>query len=231
MISNNQIIIRLILSALIGAMIGVEREFINRPAGLRTHVLVTLGSALFMMISIDGYAKLPEGIMGDPYRIAAQVVSGIGFLGAGTIIKTGTDIKGLTTAASLWVSAGIGLAIGTGYYLGAILTVVIVMITLISSRLTETRIFKKGHSSLVITGESKLGIDKEIADYLHRNHITVKKLELTQIDEDLDGELDGFCVRLFIKYPRRKNYLIMIEELEEIEGIDEVKYERVDIKY
>lgn len=231
MITNNQIIIRLVLAALIGGMIGVEREFNNRPAGLRTHVLVTLGSTLFMMVSIDGYANLPEGIKGDPYRIAAQVVSGIGFLGAGTIIKTGTDIKGLTTAASLWVSAGIGLAVGTGYYVGAIVTVTIVMITLISSRLTETRIFKKGHSSLVIKGQSRIGIDIEIGNYLRENNITVKKLELTQVDEDLDGQLDGFCVRLFVKYPRRKNYMVMIQELEMIEGIDEVKYERVDIKY
>ena len=118
MISEIEIVKRLILSAILGGLIGVEREVNNRPAGLRTHILVTLGSTLVMLVSIDGLHRDGGAILSDPYRLAAQVVSGIGFLGAGTIMRTGNSINGLTTAASLWVSAGIGLAIGTGYYLG-----------------------------------------------------------------------------------------------------------------
>lgn len=111
MIPGIEIIIRLVLSSVLGGLIGIEREVNNRPAGLRTHVLVTVGSALIMLISIDGFSNLPNRL-GDPARLAAQVVSGIGFLGAGTIMRTGNNINGLTTAASLWVSAGLGLAVG-----------------------------------------------------------------------------------------------------------------------
>ncbi len=110
MISQMEIITRLVLAAVIGGLIGIEREFKNRPAGLRTHVLVSLGSALIMLISIDGFTNIVNQT-GDPARLAAQVVSGIGFLGAGTIMRTENSINGLTTAASLWVAAGIGLAV------------------------------------------------------------------------------------------------------------------------
>lgn len=105
MITEIEIIKRLLLSAFLGGLIGVEREVNNRPAGLRTHILVTLGSTLVMLISIDGLNRINDGIiMSDPYRLAAQVVSGIGFLGAGTIMRTGNSINGLTTAASLWLN-------------------------------------------------------------------------------------------------------------------------------
>lgn len=133
MVSKNEIIIRLILSAVIGGLIGTEREASNRPAGLRTHILVSLGSTLIMLVSIEGFYDIETGLwVGDPVRLAAQVVSGIGFLGAGTIMRTGDRIKGLTTAASLWVCSGIGLAIGNGYYLGGLLTAGIALVTLMS---------------------------------------------------------------------------------------------------
>jgi len=119
MIGNTEVILRLLLSAFFGGLVGMEREANNRPAGLRTHVLVSLGSTLIMMISIDAFRGMgASGNGGEPARLAAQVVSGIGFLGAGTILRDGTNIKGLTTAASLWVCGGIGLAVGSGYYLG-----------------------------------------------------------------------------------------------------------------
>ena len=122
MTGNVEIIIRLILASILGGLIGLDRESTNRPAGFRTHILVAIGSALIMMVSVDN-AKYGA----DPSRIAAQVISGIGFLGAGTILRTGTNIEGLTTAASLWVCAGIGLAVGNGYYLGAVATTLIVL--------------------------------------------------------------------------------------------------------
>ncbi|HBL37110.1 MAG TPA: methyltransferase, partial [Firmicutes bacterium] len=107
------------VATLLGAVIGLEREQHGRPAGLRTHILVALGSCLIMLVSIYGF---PSGTGSDPARLAAQVVSGIGFLGAGTILRDGTSIRGLTTAASLWVVAGIGLAAGTGFYWAAAIT-------------------------------------------------------------------------------------------------------------
>jgi putative Mg2+ transporter-C (MgtC) family protein len=123
-----EIVLRLLLSALLAGLIGIERESHRRPAGLRTHILVSLGSCLIMLISIYG-CRIGNR---DPFRLAAQVVSGIGFLGAGTILHEGPTIRGLTTAASLWVVAGVGLAMGCGLYFPAIIGVLLVVLTLIS---------------------------------------------------------------------------------------------------
>ncbi|MDG2764905.1 MgtC/SapB family protein, partial [Vibrio parahaemolyticus] len=126
MINNIEIIVRLVLSAFLGGLIGMEREASNRPAGFRTHILVSIGSTLMMLVSINGASG-----GSDPTRIAAQVVSGIGFLGAGTILRDGNRVKGLTTAASLWVCAGIGLAIGQGFYFAGIATSIISFLSLL----------------------------------------------------------------------------------------------------
>jgi len=123
--------LKLIMAAFLGGIIGLERESLNKSAGFRTHTLVCLGSCLIMITSIEMYTHIGQGIASDPARLAAQVVSGIGFLGAGTIMRSGHGIKGLTTAASLWVVAGIGLAVGAGSYASSIITTVIVMLVLI----------------------------------------------------------------------------------------------------
>ena len=112
---STEFIIRVCIAALLGAVLGLEREIHGRPAGLRTHFLVSMGAAVFMMLS-PYVAKMTPEIIGDPGRIAAQIVSGIGFLGAGAIVKEGVSIRGLTTAASLWVAAAIGMTTGVGSY-------------------------------------------------------------------------------------------------------------------
>lgn len=113
-ISLVDVVLRMVLAVVLGGFIGLEREKRSQAAGLRTHMLVSLGSALVMLISVYGFPVLDgrDKAQVDVARIAAQVVSGVGFLGAGTIIRNGTSVKGLTTAASLWVSAAIGLACG-----------------------------------------------------------------------------------------------------------------------
>lgn len=127
-VSSYEVIIRLIASAIVGGIVGLERESSNRPAGFRTHILVTIGSALIMMISATAFDPIGQG--NDPQRLAAQVVSGIGFLGAGTIMRDKGNVTGLTTAASLWVCAAIGLAFGAGLYVHGISGGVIVIATL-----------------------------------------------------------------------------------------------------
>lgn len=125
-----EIIIKLFLAMVFGGIIGLEREIGNRPAGFRTHTLVCMGSVLVMMTSeylLNVYASLEP----DPARLGAQVISGIGFLGAGTILKDGSRVRGLTTAASLWVVACIGLAIGVGFYWGALTATLLSYITLV----------------------------------------------------------------------------------------------------
>ena len=126
---------RLALAALLGSVIGLEREFREREAGLRTHLLVALGAALFTVVSAFGFRDVlthdPNVVVRlDPSRIAAQVVSGIGFLGAGAIIRQGLSIRGLTTAATLWVVAAIGMACGAGFYSVAVITTILALIAL-----------------------------------------------------------------------------------------------------
>lgn len=123
------VIIRVLLAALAGALVGLEREFHGRAAGMRTHMMVALGAALAAMIGM--YTVTELGIDSDPMRVGAQVISGVGFLGAGTILLRGggSRITGLTTAAGLWTAASIGLAVGIGFYVGAFMTVIAVMLT------------------------------------------------------------------------------------------------------
>jgi putative Mg2+ transporter-C (MgtC) family protein len=134
-----EVLLRLALAAVLGAAIGIERELREREAGLRTHLLVCVGSALFTIVSAYGFRGFLEHggavVRADPTRIAAQIVTGIGFLGAGAIIRQGLSVRGLTTAATLWVVAAIGLASGAGYYSAAAITTVLVILSLWPLRL------------------------------------------------------------------------------------------------
>jgi putative Mg2+ transporter-C (MgtC) family protein len=152
MLSELEMVLRLILSAIIGGAIGIEREASNRPAGFRTHILVSVGSTLIMLVSAYGM-----GESADPARLAAQVVSGIGFLGAGTILRTGSHIKGLTTAASLWVCAGIGLAIGAGFYLGGVVTAAIVLLSLVALGNFEVNVLRGANKLVRVTATDRAG--------------------------------------------------------------------------
>lgn len=134
------IALRLLLAAILGALIGLEREVHEHPAGMRTHLLVSLGSAGFTALSI--YAFPSPGA--DPARVAAQIVTGIGFLGAGAILKQGVTIHGLTTAASLWVAAAVGMAAGAGAWVTALTITVIAIVSLWPLRRIEERFVSKG---------------------------------------------------------------------------------------
>lgn len=223
MLTNIEIVVRLILSALLGSLIGMEREASNRPAGLRTHILVTSGSALMMQISIY-IANFSS--QGDPARLAAQVVSGIGFLGAGTIIRNGNTVKGLTTAASLWVSAGIGLAIGSGYYLGAIVTTSIVYLTLRRLGSMERKFFSGNYRTLKIISDNKVGLLGEIGQILGSYHISIKDIELIVDDESdyMDGLAEEVELKFLVKLSGQVDVENFLKDLYEIEGIKSVKF-------
>ena len=138
---------RLALAAALGGAIGFERELRDREAGFRTHMLVCIGSALFTIVSAYGFREfLTSGdqvVRADPTRIAAQIVTGIGFLGAGAIIRQGVSIRGLTTAATLWVAAAIGMAAGAGYYAGAVLGTIVTLIALWPLRRLAFPVFER----------------------------------------------------------------------------------------
>src|SRR5436305_5369256 len=159
---------RVALAAALGAVLGLERELRDREAGLRTHLLVSVGSALFTIVSAYGLKEfLTSGanvVRADPTRIAAQAVTGIGFLGAGAIIRQGLSIRGLTTAATLWVVAAIGLATGAGYYAGAVITTVVALIALWPLRSLAYSILRRvrGETGLLLVqlpaGETPAGV-------------------------------------------------------------------------
>ena len=141
MLSHSETLLRLFLAAFLGGVIGFERERLSWAAGLRTHMLVCTGACLVMVVSAFGFADIlgTPGVMLDPSRMAAQVVSGIGFLGAGAILLRGETVRGITTAASLWTVAGIGLAIGGGLYFGAISATALIFIILAGIKPLEER--------------------------------------------------------------------------------------------
>ncbi|TJX14305.1 MgtC/SapB family protein [Tissierella creatinini] len=216
MISNIELLIRLILSALVGGSIGIEREVSNRPAGLRTHILVSVGSTLIMLVSIYGFSE------GDPARLAAQVVSGIGFLGAGTIMRTGNDIRGLTTAASLWVCAGIGLAIGAGFYLGGVITAVIVLISLILLSSVEKKVAKNTLKKIIIQAVERPGLIGDIGTLLGSYHISIKEITVKEDNSDDNNHL--ISLDLSVKVPNNLRLLGVFRDIYDINEVTNVIY-------
>lgn len=188
-----EFIVRLVIAAVIGFGIGLEREYHAKEAGARTHLLVCLGSCLFMILSIyafDGFYDKNHTSF-DPSRIAAQVVTGIGFLGAGTIIFHKNIIRGLTTAAGLWVTSAIGLACGAGLYILAICSACIVVICLIISGFYVKK-FANTYISISFMADNQKQIDT-IFERLHKDDISVKDYSLRQ------DENDKYIVQLDIK--------------------------------
>ena len=139
-LSTGELVARILVAAVLGGLVGLERELSDQPAGLRTHILVVLGACLFTLVGAYGLEAFEGGeaaLRFDPTRIAAQVVSGIGFLGAGAILREGLNIRGLTTAAALWVTAAIGVAVALGYWVGASVTVVAALLALFGLKRVE----------------------------------------------------------------------------------------------
>ncbi|MEP6909277.1 MAG: MgtC/SapB family protein [Actinomycetota bacterium] len=153
-----EVLLRIVMAGVLGGAIGIEREIRERQAGLRTHVLVAVGAALFTLVSAYGWHDFhfsqASGVTYDPTRIAAQIVTGIGFLGAGAIIRQGISVRGLTTAASLWVVAAIGIAAGAGYYSGAVITTVVVLVSLWPLRILAYKVIER-----IRPGEQRLEVD------------------------------------------------------------------------
>ncbi|MGH2708828.1 MAG: MgtC/SapB family protein [Actinomycetota bacterium] len=146
MIEPAELVLRVVLGAVLGGVVGLERELADQPAGFRTHMLVSLGAALFTLAGAYGVESFGEGpvrVQFDPTRVAAQVVAGIGFLGAGAIIRHGANVRGLTTAASLWVTAAIGMAVALGFWPGALAAVVTTVVVLYGLGRLERRMFQR----------------------------------------------------------------------------------------
>ncbi|KVA06688.1 methyltransferase [Burkholderia latens] len=191
MIAHIELLGRLLLAALLGSVVGLERERLNWAAGLRTHMLVCVGSALVMLVSIFGFEDVhgQSGVVLDPSRVAAQVVSGIGFLGAGSILLRGEVVRGLTTAASLWAVACIGLAAGGGMYVASIGATAIVLAILAGVKPLERRFIAQRQQRtlrlVVERGGLTLGT---LHDALGTGRVRVKRFIVQQSDDDPDTD-------------------------------------------
>ena len=143
MLTDQAVFIRLLLSVVLGGLIGLERQLHRREAGLRTHILVSLGSCLIMLTSLYVFDIYKDLVKIDPGRIAAGVITGIGFLGAGAIMRDREGVRGLTTAASLWVVSGIGLGAGCGVWSAAVFTTILTLAVLLVLRRLESKVLDK----------------------------------------------------------------------------------------
>ena len=179
MLTYHEIAIRLILSTILGGIIGIERERRNQPAGLRTHIILCVGSTLMMLVSIYVASEIGNPENSDPGRIAAQVVSGIGFLGAGAILRFGVSIKGLTTAASLWTTAGIGLGAGSGFYVGSLLATIIIIISLsLLSKWEKVFLASKGTKSINLVAKDVPDIIGKVEKVLNKHGIAITTIQI-----------------------------------------------------
>jgi len=183
MIDNWEVIFRLIFAAALGACVGLEREFHGRPAGLRTYLILCLGSALLMVISENLFFKIHEkypqiAMSFDPSRIAAQAITGIGFLGAGVIIRYKDSIRGLTTAACVWAVAAVGLTAGAGFYLFASVVTALAIFSLLGLKVLERRMRKDWYQEVEVVTEDQPGIIPRIQEILEKHHYHVVNIGL-----------------------------------------------------
>ena len=185
-VRNQEVIIKLILAVIVGGFTGYEREKSNQFAGFRTHILVAIGSCITSIIALELFTKYSSISTMDPARLPAQVLSGIGFLGAGTIIQNGTDIKGLTTAATIWLCGGIGLACGSGYFSGAIIATIISLITLVLLVHLERHINQISPRIMIVVGSNSTNVLKDIMELANTFEVNIKDIR-SNIVKDKKG--------------------------------------------
>lgn len=214
------VIVRMLLAVICGGFIGVEREHKRRPAGFRTHTLVCLGAA---MTTLTSQFLLTNGWNTDPARLGAQVVAGIGFIGAGTIIVTRRrQVKGLTTAAGLWVSAIIGLAIGAGFYEAAVIATVFVLVAEILLSKIEWFISSKAKNVNIYIEYTETESIAEIAEEIKKLGVGIQDIEITRA-RAAEGPMMSaiFALQLGNK-TKRENVMSQIQEIKGVLSIEEL---------
>jgi putative Mg2+ transporter-C (MgtC) family protein len=221
MISPLELVLRLVVAAVLGGLVGLERERLEWAAGMRTHALVSLGSALFMVVSIFGFSDIlnERHVILDPSRVAAQVASGIGFIGAGTIIFRREIVKGLTTAASIWAVAAVGLAVGGGMFLAAISATLLALALLVLARPVKQRLFPKRKEArrvrLVLRRDTSLA---ELRSEIEASEVPLERIVVrpgSSAGED-DAEL------VLGKGSQEEELLSLVEGLRRVSGVREV---------
>lgn len=221
-LSTLELLARVLTAAGLGGLVGLEREFSDQPAGFRTHILVSLGAAVFTMAGAYGVAPFlgdgPIRVSFDPTRVAAQVVTGIGFLGAGAIMRQGVTVRGLTTAAALWVTAAIGTAAGLGYWAGAVAATLTAVLSLLGLKPFEKRMLgrlKRGQHDLVLEMGSKLRLS-DLAHAIENHGARMRSMKL--ISED-DGTRH---LKAKVTVPDESSVERMLDEINQITGVRNV---------
>jgi putative Mg2+ transporter-C (MgtC) family protein len=214
--SDLELLGRLLLAAVLGGAIGAERELNDQAAGLRTHMLLTIGACLFTLVSAYGFGAGPR----DPSRLAAQVVTGIGFLGGGAIVRHGLTVKGLTTAASIWATASVGVAVGAGQYLLGVGGAVLVSVTLLGLRRVGALLQRWGVSREALVLTTRPGFDvQRIMEAIRDERVEVRGLDR----QEGDGE---DRIALVVKLRPRYRTEQLLDVLGRLDGVRQVEWER-----
>lgn len=219
---ETELVLRLLLASFLGAVIGLEREIHGRPAGFRTHLMVSLGSCLFCICSVEFYrifGNFDGGVVGvDPGRIAAQVVAGIGFLGAGAIMRDRGSVRGLTTAACLWVAAALGIACGVGLYYLAVSVTILSLLSLLLLKEVERRLNRDIYFTVRIWGD-------DVEGFVPRIYGALASFGISHMDAKFDRNLTHKRMFIEIEVRRRKGSSVfdIIEKLTTVEGVKRVK--------
>lgn len=224
-IDNTHMLLRMGLALLLGGLIGFEREQSNHAAGLRTNTLVCLGSCLLMMLSMYGFGDFANepNVRLDPARLAAQVITGIGFLGAGTILFTGKSITGLTTAASLWVVSAIGLAVGAGFYLAALTATGSVYFILWAMNKVEKRFLRGKREQMIrIYADDRSTLLQAMNAIIHEQDIVVRKMTVSDQTDVHEGRV---MVQMYVTLPKQVSIMLLVNEINDVGGVRGVSTE------
>lgn len=217
------IVVRLVASLAIGGLIGFERSFHGRPAGFRTHVLVCLSTSLLMLVTVfetHWFPRISEGrISLDPTRMAQGIMTGIGFLGAGTIIKEGLSVRGLTTAASIWITAAIGILVGIGFYFPAVAATILTLGTLSVFRWVESRMPMQYFAHLVV----RFRRNESMSESEIRRLLMDCDFSIGNLTYRLDGDADSFEYQMSIRSNRAEKATQLADALKQLGAVREFK--------
>lgn len=223
---EKNMLLDILLAMILGFAIGFERELTNKWAGLRTHMLVCMGSCIFTLLSIHAFPVFAHSPQADPARVAAQVLTGIGFIGGGTVLKHGSAIYGLTTAAALWITASIGMACGCGFNKLAIVSTIIVVSVLVLIRIFEKQFIHKG-SKIIRRMSVAFFCRKDLMDDVYKK--VLKTFEsIYEIKQKSSADSEEFKKVSFKLCTQTKNPIQYIHnELEKIEGIESISIQEL----
>lgn len=211
---HTEILLKIAVSIVFGGMIGLEREHHNQPAGLKTHIILCVGATLITIVSIELARDWAGPLQADPTRIAANIVTGIGFLGGGAILRMGASVRGLTTAACLWAVAGVGMAVGGGYYFAALVTILTILLTLhFLARVENVFLHRKEFKEMTLIAKSSPDILGSVEKVLTANQVSIKNIEVERDITEPNVEL-----RAFVTVPGTVNLNKLSDEIFQIPG-------------